>query len=135
MLTNLLWGHVARRSCIQDCTAIRVACPREAEVDQHHTTRRPAQEHIAGLDVPMNHATRMRMGQTIQQTHQDPPDLFPAQTSAVSGEGSALRKLHHQIGAPGDQRIDSEPLRNLSMIINIDDRWMFKRRHLAHFVL
>ena len=101
---NLLGGHVRRGT--RDVVCVEVSPPntvgvtrevggcRQTEVGELDPSGCAVQQHVPRLDVPVNEAARVRMGQRIEHVDDDRLECRPPKPSGQRRDGTPVNQLH-----------------------------------------
>ena len=138
---ELLGGHVARGSAgAPVALAQGVAGVGEAEVRELQPrsgviwTR---DEHVARLQIPVDDAAGVGVGQRVQQIQERALEIRPRPDEVAGRHAAAAGQLHHEVGAARQHAPAAEPLglqRDLAVVEDQHDAWVIEASDGAHLV-
>jgi hypothetical protein len=104
--SELLWGHIGRRACHRAfLTGGGAEQGTDSEVREEYGGRclgdGRAQEHIGGLDVSMNDASRVTIGEGFNELEEDRSEAGPLERAACLVEAPTRGPFHDQIWRAG----------------------------------
>ena len=140
LVENLFRRHVSRRPSHHPVR--QILCPHRLgypEIRQHRARNALLlhQKDVAGLDVPVNHVTRMGVRQRVEQLQQQIAHLKPRKRRFRLGKRPPRRQLHRIKLTPARDftpRCLEQRLVRRAIVQQPDDRRMMQFRHGPHFV-
>ena len=136
---DLLWRHVVRRprEPVSQGRGVLVEPVGDAEVGELDGAGRGAQEHVPRLDVAVDDAAGVGVGERVEQAEEHGAEPGPGEAGGHVVQGAVRHQLHHEVRRPRDDRAEAPRDRrsgDLALVEDHHDARVIERRRRAHLV-